>query len=258
MRWLQFMSSWPLCGALLLSGISVNKLSSNFMGVTMNPETFYKSSLQIDSGYLSKDFVPDGKLEKSVWSKAQRQRMDTEWGSGRAAPQSGTHVASLWSTRFVYFAFWCKYSVLNIYEGENPAKEKWELWNRDVVEVFLNPSPTRFKHYYEFEVSPNNQWIDLEIDLGKEPFNDSGWDSGFEHATRVDAKDHIWTCEMRIPLRSIQVETILPGQEWRLNFYRADGPGDDSRRRFLSWSPNPNTKPTFHQPESFGLIRFTR
>jgi len=38
-----------------------------------------------------------------------------------------------------------------------------ELWNKDVAEVFLNPQPERLWHYYEFEVAPNNQWIDLEI-----------------------------------------------------------------------------------------------
>jgi hypothetical protein len=234
------------------------ELTVNSLGATMNPENSYMSSLQIDCSYASKDFLPDGNLGKSVWKKTQRQRMDRDWQSGRRMAESETYVASVWTDQFVYFAFWCKYTVLNIYEGEATTKERWELWNRDVVEVFLNPNPGRMKHYYEFEVSPNNQWIDLEIDLSKNPFNEASWDSQFEHATRSDTKNHLWTCEMRIPLKSIRVEAIHPGQEWRLNFYRADGPGDDSRRRFLGWSPNPSNKPTFHQPESFGLIRFTR
>jgi len=224
----------------------------------MSPEPFYQSTSQINSGYLSKDFAPDGNLEKSAWKKAERQHCDVDWNSGQRIHEAETYVASLWSTSQVYFAFWCKYGVLNIYEGEGTSKERWELWNRDVVEVFLNPDPRRPLHYYEFEVSPNNQWIDLEINKEKEPFNEAGWDSGFEHATRVDSKNHLWTCEMKISLKSLRVDGLRPGQEWRLNLYRADGPGDDSQRRFMSWSPNPGSKPSFHQPEGFGLIRFVK
>src|SRR5437899_5536807 len=146
---------------------------------------------------------------------------------------------------------------MNVYEGEDPAKERWELWNRDVAEVFVNPEPARVNHYYEFEVAPNNQWIDLEIDKDKTPFNDAGWDSRFEHSTRVDAKGHVWACEMRIPLASMGVKALDPGSEWRVNFYRADGPGDDSQRRFMCWSAIPEGK-TFHVPTRFGVIRLVK
>ena len=57
---------------------------------------------------------------------------------------SETQVASLWTPHYIYFAYWCRYQSLNIYAGEDPAKERWELWNRDVVEAFINPQPERF------------------------------------------------------------------------------------------------------------------
>ena len=148
-------------------------------------------------------------------------------------------VASLWTPGYLYFAYWCRYQSLNIYAGEDSGKERWELWNRDVVEAFINPQPERFLHYYEFEVAPNNQWVDLEIDLTKTPFGDAGWDSHFEHATKVDAEHKVWWMEMRVPVKSMMVNAIHPGDEWRLNLYRADGPGDDTRRRFMCWSPFP-------------------
>ena len=102
-------------------------------------------------------------------------------------------MASRWTATHLYFAFRCKYSTLNVYEGEDASKERWELWNRDVAEVFFNPGPQRVPHYYEFEVAPNNQWIDLEIDKTKTPFNDAAWDSHFDHATRVDSANHVWS-----------------------------------------------------------------
>jgi hypothetical protein len=159
----------------------------------------------------------------------------------------------------VYFAFRCQATTLNVFEGKDPTKDFWTLWERDVVEVFLNPQPERMNHYYEFEVAPNNLWIDLEIDLDKTPFNDAGWDSHFQHATHFDAQKHMWTCEMRIPISAMGVSGPLqPGNTWRINFYRADGPGNDSQRRFLSWSPVRNPKHTFHTPASFGLMRFSK
>ncbi len=104
-----------------------------------------------------------------------------------------------------------------------------------------------------------NQWIDLEIDKEKDPFYDAGWDSHFEHATRIDAGNHLWTCEMRIPVNSLTagVRQTYLNMRWRINFYRADGPGDDSQRRFLAWSTIPEGK-SFHVPARFGIIRFVK
>jgi hypothetical protein len=219
----------------------------------------YIRNLTMSSKYLRADFVPDGDVSKEVWKDVPRITFDRDrFGSARF-PDSETQVASLWTPGYVYFAYWCRYRSLNIYAGEDSTKERWELWNRDVVEAFINPQPERFPHYYEFEVAPNNQWIDLEIDLSKTPFNDAGWDSHFEHATRVDAEHRVWLVEMRIPVRSMKVDAIRPGDAWRLNLYRADGPGNDTQRRFMCWSPLPlGPNRSFHQPASFGIIKFVK
>jgi alpha-galactosidase len=217
----------------------------------------YTSNAITHSRFVGRDFVPDGDLSKEEWRQAEWVRFDHDMSGKRTYPQAETQVASVWTAAYVYFAFRCQYATLNVYEGENIAKERWELWNRDVVEVFINPEPERVNHYYEFEVAPNNQWIDLEIDKDKDPFNDAAWDSHFEHATRVGTTDHLWTCEMRIPVKALRVESAPPGAEWRVNFYRADGPGDDNQRRFMSWSTIPEGK-TFHVPTRFGILRFLK
>jgi alpha-galactosidase len=215
----------------------------------------YFISERMDCKFIRKEFSPDGDLSKTVWNNASWVMFDHDVYSGGPYPQAETRVAALWTTHSIYFSFRCKYSSLNIYEGEDPTQERWELWNRDVVEVFINPEPDRVFHYYEFEVAPNNQWIDLEIDKTKDPFYDPVWASGFEHATRIYNKSRSWTCEMRIPIASMRVREILIGSEWRVNFFRADGLGDDSQRRLLSWIMIPGGT-TFHTPTHFGLIRF--
>jgi hypothetical protein len=144
---------------------------------------------------------------------------------------------------------------LNVYEGEDVSKERLGLWDRDVAEVFLNPQPEIITHYYEFEVAPNNQWVDLEIDKTKEPFGDANWNSGFVHATKIDARNHIWTAELRIPLTSMKAASIGPGTLWRVNFLRAAGLGGDEQRLFLAWSSIPEGR-SFHVPSRFGILRF--
>ena len=233
-------------------------LPAEALGGAMPESSPYQSDLLIQSHFLSQDFVPDGNVQKDVWMRAAWMKFDHDTFSSRTYPQSETEVASLWSPAYLYVAYRCKYTALNIYEGEDPAKERWELWNRDVVEVFVNPRPEHLNQYYEFEVAPNNQWIDLIIDLDKKPMNDAGWNSGWDHATHIDAQKHVWTCEMRIPIRALDAPAWPPKTEWRINFFRADGPGPDPQRRFLSWSPIQGSKHSFHTPSSFGLIRFVK
>ena len=217
----------------------------------------YTSGLKITSTRAVKDFVPDGNLEKDVWHKAQWVCFDYDMSGQKHFPEADTRVAAVWTVEYVYFAFRCKYTTLNVYEGEDPARERWKLWERDVVEVFVNPEPKRVNHYYEFEVAPNNQWIDLEIDKDKTPFNDAQWDSHFDHATHIDAKNHVWTCEMRIPVAALGVRQMAAYTDWRINFFRDDGPGDNTRRHVMCWSPIPEGK-TFHTPRRFGLIQFAK
>jgi len=217
----------------------------------------YSSDLQMKARYAAADFQPDGDVSKPAWRRAGWIEFEHDMSGLKSYPGAATRAAALWSRSAVYFAYACRYTTLNTYEGEDPAKERWELWNRDVVEVFLNPQPGRVSHYYEFEVAPNNQWIDLEIDKTRTPFNDATWNSGFAHATRVDPVAHTWTCEMRIPVAALGVSVMPPAGDWRLNLFRADGPGNDAERRFLAWSSIPEGT-TFHVPARFGRLRFAK
>jgi hypothetical protein len=211
------------------------------------------------SKLIASDFTPDGDLSKSIWQGAPLVKYDNEVRVEKAYPDSETQVASLWTPDYLYLGYRCMYRSLNIFEGEDIAVERFGLWYRDTAEAFINPEPEHINHYYEFEVAPNNQWVDLEIDLTKKPFGNVHWDSNLEHSTRIDAEHHVWTAEMKIPVKSMGVKALRPGTEWRLNLYRLDGVGDDSQRRFLSWSPlPPGTNRSFHQPVSFGIIKFVQ
>jgi Carbohydrate family 9 binding domain-like len=239
----------------VLAGVVFTLLPFSCPGqIATIPQQSYVGDMQLLSERSHVDFRPDGDFSKPSWKHAESAEFDHDASGNPHYPEVSTRVASVWTETNIYFLFWCRYDSLNVYQGEDPAVERWQLWDRDVVEVFLNPQPERVNHYYEFEVAPNNQWVDLEIDKTKEPFNDVSWNSGFEHATRIDAKNHIWTAEMRIPISSMNVRAIHPGAKWRVNFFRAAGKGGDERRKFLAWSIIPEGK-TFHVPTRFGILQ---
>jgi hypothetical protein len=215
----------------------------------------YSSQIKTRAKRAAADFAVDADLGKQVWKNAQWAEFDHDASGQHHYPDLATGVASAWTENYAYFAFSCRFDRLNVYEGEDSSKERWELWNRDVAEVFVNPHPDRITHYYEFEVAPNNQWIDLEIEKMNNPFNDATWNSGFSHASKVNSRTRTWAVEMRIPLRSMQVTELRPGSEWRVNFFRAAGQGTDDHRKFLAWSTIPWGK-TFHLPERFGILEF--
>jgi hypothetical protein len=206
------------------------------------------------SSRVSDDFTPDGDLEKRVWTGAQKVRFDRDPFQRRSYPEIETSVATLWTPEHLYLAYWCNFVDLHIYEADDNADERWGLWHRDVVEAFIAPSAVTACHYYEFEVAPNNQWLDLEIDLEDRKPIAKDWNSGFLHAVRVDEAQGAWTAEMRIPAETMGIREIDPDSIWRINFCRSDGPS--SARRLLSWRSLDAGQWSFHQPARFGMLRF--
>ncbi len=225
------------------------------------PQPAYVGTVTIESKRARKDFVPDGDISKPERKRARWVRFDRNYLGTEQYPEAATEAASLWTQDHLYFACRAHYTELNTYQGEDAAQERWKLWERDVVEVFVNPRPQHLNQYYEFEVAPNNQWLDLAIDLdrGEEKFPQPEWNSDWNHATRVDEKAKIWTAEFRIPLRSMKVSRIQPGEVWRLNFYRMDGKEEGGKQRhLLSWSPIAPPHFGYHTPQYFGMIRFVK
>jgi hypothetical protein len=122
-----------------------------------------------------------------------------------------------------------------------------------VAEVFLGADFRNIRRYKEFEVSPQAEWIDLDIDLDK-PRHEDGWvwNSGFEAAARIDASARVWYAYMRVPFGAIDSRPPMAGNTFRVNFYRSQGPSHQA----IAWQPT--GKLTYHVPESFGLLRLTR
>jgi hypothetical protein len=116
-----------------------------------------------------------------------------------------------------------------------------------VAEAFIGSDPDNGSHYFEFEVSPNHEQLDLELGGRSEGLD---WNSGFESAVKQDRQAKVWTVELRIPLKALSATTPAKGTRWRLNLYRHDR----AHNTFLAWSPTATA--TAHTPARFGYLDF--
>jgi len=205
----------------------------------------------IESVQAKQDVILSLDPASKFWSESSRISMDKD-AHGKVIPAYRTEVRTRWTTNHLYFLFVCPYEQLNLKPSPNTQQETNELWNWDVAEVFLGSDFQDIRRYKEFEVSPQGEWIDLDIDLHK-PHHEQGWtwNSGFAVTARIDPTAHLWYGAMRIPWKTLDSGPPEVGTTLRINLFRSQGPTSDHHE--VTWqAPMSNT---FHTPERFGLIR---
>ncbi len=171
---------------------------------------------------------------------------------GKELPGHRTEIRSRWTRKYIYFLFTCPYEQLFLKPDPATKTETNQLWNWDVAEVFLGSDFKNIRRYKEFEISPQGEWIDLDVDLAK-PHHEEGWtwNSGFEVVARIDRKAKVWYGAMKIPWSALGESSPSAGKTFRVNFFRSQGPL--SNRKDIAWQPTMSE--TFHVPERFGLLQ---
>jgi len=172
---------------------------------------------------------------------------------GKPMPQARTEIRSRWTNGNLYFLFICPYEQLYLKPEPKTATETNELWNWDVAEAFIGSDFKNIRHYKEFEISPQGEWVDLDIDLdGPRKEERWLWNSGFQAVARVDKAAKIWYAFMRIPYASLDARPAAVGQKLRLNLFRSQGPRG-AKHELIVWQPT--HRPSFHVPEVFGTLQ---
>ena len=120
-------------------------------------------SAVLESAYSPGDFElnldPDGK----DWRGAPRVTASRNYvGEPIAGPP--TEIRSRWTNANLYLLYINPYDALNLKPDPTPSVETPRLWNWDVAEAFIGSSVDRITRYKEFEVSPQSEWVDLDID----------------------------------------------------------------------------------------------
>lgn len=191
-------------------------------------------------------------IGSKAWEQAPAHRLEYGSGNVTAYPQSSTLIRALYNNESLYLRYDAPYSELATFEPARFDSERVGLWDRDVVEAFIGTDLKNIKVYYEFEVAPTNEKLDLIItpeipDVVKR----LEWNSGWESFVKLDDAAKVWTTVMRIPLKALSSEPVIAGTRWRLNLYRIDR----ANRAFLAFNPTLNG--SFHTPERFGWLEFT-
>src|SRR5205807_8616356 len=145
-----------------------------------------------------------------------------------------TEVRTRWTAQNLYFLFVCPYAQLNLRPNPKTSTETYGLWNWDVAEVFIGADFKDVKRYKDFEISPQGEWTDLDIDLHK-PHHEEGWtwNSGFQVSARIDRAARVWYGAVKIPYSAIDTRPPAAGNIFRINIFRSQGPGPN--RQEITW-----------------------
>jgi hypothetical protein len=208
----------------------------------------------IASRKARKDFTLTADPASKAWKGVPPVIADGD-AFGKPVPGHRTEIRSRWTDANLYLLFTCPYEQLNLKPQPSTSTETNRLWNWDVAEAFLGSDFENIGFYKEFQVSPQGEWVDLDIRRGK-PLPEGGWkwNSGFEVKARIDEARKVWYGEMRIPMKAIDARPPLPGRTLRANFYRLQGPR--SAMKMIAWRPT--NKLSYHVPEAFGTLRLVK
>lgn len=211
-----------------------------------------QSKIKIKS--LKTDFAVT-EIDDKNWKKAEEIPIEKYW-SGESAPV-GRHAKAklLWSKNALYIRFEANQTEPLIVSEKPHLKTKTRgLWDRDVCEIFLAPNKDEPRKYFEFEIAPSGEWIDLAIhQMPDKRKTDWDYNSGMQSAARIE-KDKIWMT-IKIEWKAFG-KTPKVNEIWRGNLFRCVGAGET--RGYLAWQPTKTPQPSFHVPEAFGEFEFLK
>lgn len=209
---------------------------------------------RIKIAHVKNDFSVS-EIDDKSWEKAENVLIDKYW-SGESAPV-GRRVKTkiLWSKTALYVRFEASQTEpLVVSDPPNLKTKTLKLWDRDVCEIFLAPNRAEPRKYFEFEIAPNGEWIDLGIyQKPDERITDWDYRSEMQSAARIE-KDKVWMA-IKIEWKAFGA-TPKAGDIWRGNLFRAVG--KDPTRGYLAWMPTETPEPSFHVPEKFGEFEFAK
>ena len=212
------------------------------------------SSTRLTIAHISKDFAID-RLDDTAWKRASQVLVSKYW-SGKAAPNGHQFsVQLLWSDTALYVRFDASQSEpLVVSEKADISKKIIGLWDRDVCEIFIAPDKNKPNKYFEFEIAPNGEWIDLGIEVASQK-RKTDWEykSGMTSAAKIE-KDKV-VMAIKIPWKAFEARPKA-GDVWLGNLFRCVG--KDPTRGYLSWQATKTKEPSFHVPSKFGEFQFVK
>jgi alpha-galactosidase len=187
------------------------------------------------------------------WQLSEPVRVNTYW-SGESAPETRSFEARLlWSDAALHVRFdAAQHEPLVVSDDPRSSEKTIGLWERDVCEIFIAPDRERPNRYFEFEVAPTGEWIDLAIEITADGrVIDLGYTSGMGAMGIV--KDKSVVEMIKVPFVALGGPPST-GDIWLGNLFRCVG--SVAGRGYLAWRPTRTATPNFHVPSAFGEFEF--
>ncbi len=203
-----------------------------------------------ESLFSPKDVTLQTDPGSPFWQEAKPVYAEVD-NYGKPVRSARTEVRSRWTRGNLYLLFSCPYEDLSLNPMPVKTVETNSLWKWDVAELFVGTDFANIRRYKEFEVSPQGEWVDLDINLDL-PDHTVGWtwNSGFQVAGRIDRQKKIWYGAMRIPFSALDHDPPLAGRVYRANLFRTE------HQKAVAWRA-PMSE-TFHAPQRFGSLKLVR
>lgn len=211
------------------------------------------SKSEVNIKFIEKELSPA--ISRRIL-KAEGIGVKKYW-SGKEAPVACHFKARLlWSKTALYVFFEAnQLEPLVVSEKPDLSKKTLGLWDRDVCEIFVAPDMNEPRKYFEFEVAPTGEWVDVGLDITSgERKSDWNYKSGMTVMAVGNRKE---TTAMLIKIPWTAFGTVpKAGDVWLGNIFRCVGKDPD--RGYLAWSPTMTKNPNFHVPERFGKLVFQK
>lgn len=212
------------------------------------------SSKRLKVIHIPIDFDVD-MLYHPAWKRFREIEIGAYWSGEEAPDERHFLVRLLWSKTALYVRFeTSKDEPLVVSDKPDLTKKVRGLWDRDVCEIFIAPNEAERNKYFEFEIAPTGEWIDLGITVTPTR-RETDWDyaSGMTSAANIGI-DQI-AMAIKIPWKAFG-KRPKAGDVWLGNLFRCVG--KDPTRGYLSWQATKTKTPSFHVPEKFGEFEFMK
>lgn len=214
----------------------------------------------LDNAHLNITFIENdlavADAANAAWTRTDGITIEKYWSGKRAPNERHFTTRLLWSASAMYVRFdAAQAEPLIVSDRPDVTAKSIGLWDRDVCEIFVAPNVNEPRRYFEFEVAPTGEWLDVALDLTSGERN-SDWEysSGMETFAEIGPDCVVMT--MKIPWNAFGRPGPKTGDVWLGNLFRCVGEGVG--RGYLAWQPTLTVDPAFHVPERFGEFCFVK
>jgi len=197
--------------------------------------------------------IENPSIEEFDWVGVEKKKVSRYWSGDMAEESRHFEFQLAWNTNSMLVRFTarrnsdCRLVATPVLDNKTLG-----LWDYDVFEIFVSPDSRNRQRYFEFEISPQGEWLDAQITIGV-----NGRNADFNFISDMSCKtSHVGGIDimmMEIPWTGFggRPET---NDVWTGNIFRCTGSGDS--RGYLAHNPTLTERPDFHVPNAFVPMTF--